>query len=426
MKQRITVPGLKVAKSLQAIPGKTALVLAGGGVAGGVYELGALRAIDDVLLDRTVGDFDVYVGTSAGALVASGLANGFSPQMLFEALNGDHPEIAPVVRRDLLSFDRRGVLGRTTRWPRHLLEAGRYYWHNTTDLSLLDLAWSGLGLMPASLYSSDSLEKYVHQLLVRFGGANDFSQLRPELDLVATDLQSSERAIFSRETTPDVPISQAVTASSAVPLLYKPVEINGRRYVDGAVRGNASLDLAVERGATLVITINPLAPDAGQLEPEAAEPENMQVVLNQVFRTIFHANLHYHVKHLARLHPEVDFVVIEPAADDQLMSQHNVMRYAARRGIYDHAYHSVSLHLAQNHTVYSSVLAHHDIPIAPRLSAEAQERIYGSQNEEVVVERELAHEQSLSYRERAGSATNSLAQTLGKLELAIEQLRPAA
>ena len=51
--------------------GKTALVLAGGGLTGAVYEIGALRAIDDLLVDRTVNDFDIYVGTSAGALVAS-------------------------------------------------------------------------------------------------------------------------------------------------------------------------------------------------------------------------------------------------------------------------------------------------------------------------------------------------------------------
>jgi NTE family protein len=411
---------------LQAAAGKTALVLAGGGIAGGVYELGALRALDELLLDRTINDFDIYVGTSAGALVAAGLANGFSPQMLFEAINGDHPEIAPVVRRDLLSFDGRALLGRTRRWPRHLLETGRYYWHNSTELSLLDLFWSGLGLMPASLYNSDSLEKYVRQLLLRFGGTDDFSQLRAELELVATDLQSSERAIFSRELTPGVPISRAVTASSAVPLLYKPVEIEGRRYVDGAVRGNASLDLAVERGATLVISINPLVPDAQQLDPEAAEPDNMQVVLNQVFRTIFHANLHYHIKHLARLHPEVDFILVEPADNDQVMSQHNVMRYSERQNIFEHAYHSVSLHLAQNHALYSSILTHHEIPIAPRLSPSSLERIAAVDDGWNLLRQELSKQQSLSYRERAGSATNSLARALGQLEIALEQLRPTA
>ncbi len=50
---------------------KTALVLGGGGFTGGVYEIGALRALDLLAVNRTVNEFDVYVGTSAGAFIAS-------------------------------------------------------------------------------------------------------------------------------------------------------------------------------------------------------------------------------------------------------------------------------------------------------------------------------------------------------------------
>ena len=46
---------------------KTALVLGGGGFTGGVYEIGALRALDLLAVNRTVNQFDVYVGTSAGS-----------------------------------------------------------------------------------------------------------------------------------------------------------------------------------------------------------------------------------------------------------------------------------------------------------------------------------------------------------------------
>jgi NTE family protein len=58
---------------------KTALVLGGGGFTGGVYEIGALRALDLLSVNRTVNQFDVYVGTSAGAFVASLAANGITP-----------------------------------------------------------------------------------------------------------------------------------------------------------------------------------------------------------------------------------------------------------------------------------------------------------------------------------------------------------
>lgn len=425
MSEKIPVPRLNVTKSLQAGPGKTALVLAGGGIAGGVYELGVLRALDDLLLDRTVNDFHIYVGTSAGSLVAAGLANGLSPETLFEAINGDHPEIAPVVRRDLLKLDSHTLFRRTVRWPAHLLDAARHYWQHSTDLSLLDLAWQGLAVLPPSLYDSASLERYARRMLLRLGASNDFARLHPELDLIATDLQSSQRAVFSREETPDVPISQAISASSAVPLLYKPVKIGNRRYVDGAVRGNASLDLAVERGATLVIAINPLAPLSTEGSAELPEPENMQAVINQVLRTVVHANLHYHIKHLARLHPEVDFIVIEPAAEDAVMAQQNVMRYSARQRIFEHAYQSVSLHLAEHYRVYSAVLAHHHIPTAPRLAGPALERIRTADNSAAVLQQELSAQPSLSYRSHAGTVANRMARAIGQAELAVNWLAAA-
>src|SRR5205085_12651998 len=64
--------------------GKTALVLAGGGITGGIYQLGVLRALDDLLLNRTTLDFDIYVGTSAGAFVATLLSAGIPPKALVD------------------------------------------------------------------------------------------------------------------------------------------------------------------------------------------------------------------------------------------------------------------------------------------------------------------------------------------------------
>src|SRR3954453_20608049 len=66
---------------------KTALVLGGGGFTGAVYEIGALRALDLLSVNRTINDFDVYVGTSAGALVAALTANGVSPEQMMRVVN---------------------------------------------------------------------------------------------------------------------------------------------------------------------------------------------------------------------------------------------------------------------------------------------------------------------------------------------------
>src|SRR2546423_11095388 len=70
---------------------RTALVLGGGGVTGGVYEIGALRALDILAVNRTVNEFDVYVGTSAGSFVASLVANGVTPEEMMRVVNQQVP-----------------------------------------------------------------------------------------------------------------------------------------------------------------------------------------------------------------------------------------------------------------------------------------------------------------------------------------------
>ena len=70
---------------------KTALVLGGGGFTGAVYEIGALRALDLLSVNRSVNQFDVYVGTSAGALVAALTANGVTPEQMMRVVNNQVP-----------------------------------------------------------------------------------------------------------------------------------------------------------------------------------------------------------------------------------------------------------------------------------------------------------------------------------------------
>src|ERR671926_977515 len=78
-------------KRRRARRSRTALVLGGGGVTGGVYEIGALRALDLLATNRTVNQFDVYVGTSAGSFVGALAANGVTPEEMMRVVNQQVP-----------------------------------------------------------------------------------------------------------------------------------------------------------------------------------------------------------------------------------------------------------------------------------------------------------------------------------------------
>jgi NTE family protein len=94
---------------------KTALVLGGGGFTGGVYEIGALRALDLLAVNSTVNNFDVYVGTSAGAFIASLCANGVTPEEMMRVVTrqGKLPfrdiDLGDLLRLNLLEFARNGL-----------------------------------------------------------------------------------------------------------------------------------------------------------------------------------------------------------------------------------------------------------------------------------------------------------------------------
>src|SRR6266576_3452816 len=159
-------------------PSKTALVLGGGGFTGGVYEIGALRALDLLAVNRTINDFDIYVGTSAG------------------------------------------------------------------EVSAVDLATGLAGALPAGVYTGRGIERYVAEVLADPDRTDDFRLLEGELYLTATDLDTTERVVLGEGEWADVPISRAVAASGALPMLYEPVAIGDRHFIDGGIRSTTNVDVA--------------------------------------------------------------------------------------------------------------------------------------------------------------------------------------
>ena len=115
--------------------------------------------------------------------------------------------------------------------------------------------------LPSGLYSGTGIESYMRDGALATPTAPTTSALlEHELYLAATDLDTCERIVFGADDWDDVPISTAVRASTALPMVYKPVEVQDRELVDGGIVSTTNLDIAVEAGAKFVVVVNPLVP----------------------------------------------------------------------------------------------------------------------------------------------------------------------
>ena len=373
--------------------GRTALVLAGGGVSGAVYEIGALRAIDDLLLNRTVNDFDIYVGTSAGALVAAFLANGVSSTDLMRVVGNNHPLARFPEPKHLFHFNTRETLRRGLGLPRRLVTTSASAMARRGRVSVLDMLFSGLGdALPSGIYDMTPYGDWIEETLYSIGCSNRFDELESDLFVIATQLGNGRRSVFSSET-PEVPVSDAVVASSAVPVIYKPVKIGGREYIDGGTRGTASLDLAIEHGAKLVVCINSLVPIDTREDGQSGElisERGLEAVSAQATRVLLHSGLKYQIKQLQRRHPDVDIILIEPKSDDAMMFFANIMNLKDRVHIAEHGFRSVTVDLADKYEHFKATLARYGIQISRGQILADLEEIRDAQHDTEVVHRVLA------------------------------------
>src|SRR5205823_4209355 len=126
---------------------------------------------------------------------------------------------------------------------------------NLGNVGLMDLVFGLAEGLPSGVYSSNGVEDYLREVLGDPDRSNDFRELDPELYLTATDLDTCERIVLGGGDWNDVPISLAAAASTALPMIYRPVEIKGRQLIDGGIRSTTNVDIAVEAGAKFVVVV---------------------------------------------------------------------------------------------------------------------------------------------------------------------------
>lgn len=184
---------------------RVVLVLSGGGAKAAAH-LGAVRALLAAGLTPSR-----YVGTSMGAVIATGLAAGLSPDEVAERL-------LAVRQRDVFAVERTALLK---------------------------------GLWARALLKPEALRRTLERLLPVLA----FSELQAPLSITATDLDSGEELIFGAGGA-DVPLLDALCASCALPLFFPPFPLEGRRCADGGLREVVPLEVAARFSADLVVAVD--------------------------------------------------------------------------------------------------------------------------------------------------------------------------
>jgi predicted acylesterase/phospholipase RssA len=360
-------------------PQRRALVLGGGGVVGGLYEVGALIALDALFENCSTLDFDIYVGSSAGAFVAALLANRVSPEHLREALTTDRRALPRLSGAQFLSIPWRSYLGTGPRLATLLPRLARDLWVRWEDALVLDTLLSLVRVLPEGLFSVAGIEAYVRRVLAQSGRTNDFRRLRRQLLIPATALDTGAIRVFGTRLDERTPISRAVAASAAIPLLFEPYAIDGVDYVDASITKTAHAGLAVDRGARMVIVINPLRP----LVHERGAPHRVRdggplAIAGQALRIAFQRRLHEGLRRYPTVRPGTDVVLLEPYERDIRLFGYPLMTYGLRQEVIRRGYLTTVKTILASYDRHALLFARHGITIRPRAAIEERAHRWSS------------------------------------------------
>jgi predicted acylesterase/phospholipase RssA len=344
------------------------LAVAGGGPIGGIYEMGALRALDEAIEGLDLTRMDVYVGVSSGAFLAAGLANRIDTgEMCRMFITEEEPEHTfrpeTFLRPAFHEYFRRALA-----LPKVVTEAIIDLVFNPWTGNVTEVLGKLGAALPTGVFDNEGIERYLRSMFSAPGRSNDFRKLDRPLYVVAVELDTGAAVRFGSAGANRVPISKAVQASSALPGFYPPVEIGGRHYVDGALQRTLHASVALDEDIDLLIALNPLVPfDAALARERGEEPPGSLVdgglprVLSQTIRAMLYSRMRVGFGKYDKSYDNSDLVLFQPDPDDALMFFTNVFSFASRRHLCEHAYRTTMADLRRNREHFGKVLARHGL-----------------------------------------------------------------
>ena len=355
---------------------RTALVLAGGGFPAYMYEIGCLTAFDDFFSEGfSTNDFDVFVGTSAGAAVAALVANGVKPRRIYEDIQEDRQSVFNFRRTDIYSFGYQETMPMLKKFFKSLIPILRHYYSNRRKFSILDLFYMLQENLPSGIFTLKNFDRYLSNFFSQEGYTNDFRKLRKELYIPAVDIDTGRYDVFGEGEYADIPISLAVTASSAMPIAFQPVRIQGKDYIDGGVGRAAHVDIAINHGADLFLIINSvraLHNDRSKVcimsfsgQCAGIKDKGMSFIFDQALRANTENRIYMSVKRYQAEHPEKDFLMIQPDSTESVMFLSNVITMTAKLELLHYGYISTVRMLKENFSLYHECFEKAGIKVTP-------------------------------------------------------------
>lgn len=311
------------------------LVLGAGGLLGGAWLAGSLATIADEL-GWDPRSADLVVGTSAGSMIGALLAGGVPPWFMAAHSGGESfPGLLDANGRPTDEADRSagGVL-RPMGLPRPrpgslLLGRAALRRPRSHRLAAALSAWVPEGVMSAAPLK-DTVRTVVSQ-----GWVTD-----RELWVVAVDYATGRRVCFGRDDAPPADLADAVSASCAVPGLYRPQRINGRVYVDGGAWSISNLDAVARAELDVVVCLNPMSS-----RPEQLRRAGKGRVTGALRRSAG-KRLGWEARRLRERGVEV--VLLQALAEDLEHMRGNVMSVARRHAVLEQARVSMRRQLADS------------------------------------------------------------------------------
>lgn len=418
-------------RSPRAAEARVGLALASGGIGGAIYEIGALRALEEAIEGLDLNDLHVYVGVSAGAFVGACLVNGITVTRLCRTVNSFDSDEGPFAPGTFF-VPAAAELGRRALMVPGLFLGGLWdYLRQPGNFSVFEPLLRLGRALPVGVFDSRRIGAYLHRVFDHPGRTDDFRRLERKLVVVAADLDSGKAVRFGDPGFDHVPISKAVQASAALPGLYAPVTIDGRHYVDGVLLKTVHASVALDAGAELVLALNPIVPadtssavERGVMRRGKLVDRGLPTVLAQAVRTLIRSRLEAGIAKYKQQYAGSDLILFEPRLDDYGMFFTNVFSFADRRDVCQLGYRRTRASLRERSEEIGPLLERHGLALRTAVIEDPERSVWSCLRpaERRAAEASTRRRQAAASRRPAALAAPLVAPLAERLDRVLDQL----